>query len=29
VDSRQDLVKRQTAVKNWISHFLHHVDFSQ
>jgi transposase len=24
VDSRQDLVKRQTAVKNWISHFLHH-----
>jgi transposase len=24
VDSRQDLVERQTAVKNWISHFLHH-----
>jgi transposase len=24
VDSRQDLVDRQTAVKNWISHFLHH-----
>ncbi len=24
VDSRQDLVKRQTAVKNWIGHFLHH-----
>jgi transposase len=24
VDSRQDLVKRQTAVKNWITHFLHH-----
>lgn len=24
VDSRQDLVGRQTAVKNWISHFLHH-----
>jgi transposase len=24
VDSRQDLVQRQTAVKNWISHFLHH-----
>ena len=23
VDSRQDLVERQTAVKNWISHFLH------
>jgi len=24
VDSRQNLVKRQTAVKNWITHFLHH-----
>ena len=24
VDSRQDLVQRQTAVKNWIVHFLHH-----
>jgi transposase len=24
VDSRQNLVERQTAVKNWISHFLHH-----
>ena len=24
VDSRQDLVDRQTAVKNWIAHFLHH-----
>ena len=24
VDSRQDLVERQTAVKNWIAHFLHH-----
>ena len=24
VDSRQDLVDRQTAVKNWITHFLHH-----
>ena len=24
VDSRQDLVERQTAVKNWISHFLLH-----
>ena len=24
VDSRQDVVERQTAVKNWISHFLHH-----
>jgi transposase len=24
VDSRQDLVERQTAVKNWITHFLHH-----
>ena len=24
VNSRQHLVKRQTAVKNWISHFLHH-----
>ena len=24
VDSRQDLVGRQTAVKNWIVHFLHH-----
>jgi len=24
VDSRQDLVERQTAVKNWIVHFLHH-----
>ena len=24
VDSRQDLVQQQTAVKNWISHFLHH-----
>jgi transposase len=24
VDSRQDLIQRQTAVKNWISHFLHH-----
>ena len=23
VNSRQHLVKRQTAVKNWISHFLH------
>ena len=23
VNSRQNLVKRQTAVKNWISHFLH------
>ena len=24
VDSRQDLVERQTVVKNWITHFLHH-----
>ena len=24
MDSRQDLVERQTAVKNWIVHFLHH-----
>jgi transposase len=24
VNSRQDLVERQTAVKNWVSHFLHH-----
>jgi transposase len=24
VDSRQDVVERQTAVKNWIVHFLHH-----
>jgi len=24
VDSRQDLAERQTAVKNWITHFLHH-----
>jgi len=24
VDSRQSLVDRQTAVKNWISHYLHH-----
>jgi transposase len=24
VDSRQDLVERQTAVKNWLWHFLHH-----
>ena len=24
VDSRQDLVRRQTALKNWISHFLSH-----
>lgn len=24
VDSRQDLVERQTAVKNWITHLLHH-----
>jgi hypothetical protein len=24
VNSRQNLVKRQTAVKNWITHFLHH-----
>jgi hypothetical protein len=24
VVSRQDLVDRQTAVKNWITHFLHH-----
>jgi transposase len=24
VDSRQDLVERQTAVKNWIVHFMHH-----
>ena len=24
VDSRQDLVKRQTAVKNWTTHFVHH-----
>jgi transposase len=24
VDSRQDLVDRQTAVKNWVTHFLHH-----
>jgi transposase len=24
VDSRQDLVERQTAVKNWVTHFLHH-----
>ena len=24
VDSRQDVVERQTAVKNWITHFLHH-----
>jgi len=24
VDSRQDLVERRTAVKNWLWHFLHH-----
>jgi transposase len=24
VDARQDLVRRQTALKNWISHFLSH-----
>jgi transposase len=24
VDTRQDLVERQTAIKNWISSFLHH-----
>ena len=24
VDSRQDLIQRQTAVKNWIRHFLYH-----
>ena len=24
VDSRQDVVERQTAVKNWLWHFLHH-----
>jgi transposase len=24
VDSRQDLVERQTAVKNWVTHLLHH-----
>jgi transposase len=24
VDSRQDLIDRQTAVKNWIRHFLYH-----
>jgi len=24
VDSRQDLVERQTAGKNWVTHFLHH-----
>lgn len=24
VDSRQDLIERQTAVKNWIRHFLQH-----
>jgi transposase len=24
VNSRQDLVERQTAVKNWVTHFLHH-----
>jgi transposase len=24
VDCRRDLVGRQTAVKNWITHFLHH-----
>jgi transposase len=24
VDSRQDLIERQTAVKNWIRHFLYH-----
>jgi transposase len=29
VNSRQDLVQRQTAVKNWISHFLHHETWEQ
>ena len=29
VDSRQDLVERQTAVKNWISHFLHHETWAE
>jgi transposase len=24
VDSRQDLIVRQTAIKNWIRHFLYH-----
>src|SRR5512140_812214 len=24
VNNRQDLVERQTAVKNWVTHFLHH-----
>jgi transposase len=24
VNSRQDLVERQTAVKNWVTHLLHH-----
>ena len=24
VDSRQDIIERQTAVKNWIRHFLYH-----
>jgi transposase len=28
VDSRQDLIERQTAVKNWIRHFLYHETWS-
>lgn len=29
VDARLDLVKRQTAVKNWIWHYLHHETWVQ
>jgi transposase len=29
VDSRQDLVERQTAVKNWITHFLRHESWHE
>lgn len=29
VDSRQDLVERQTAVKNWITHFLRHETWQE
>jgi transposase len=29
VDSRQDLVQRETAVKNWISHFMQHETWAE
>jgi len=29
VDSRQDLIVRQTAIKNWIRHFLYHETWTQ